>query len=38
MFVDRVKINLKAGKGGSGLVAFRREKYVPLGEIGRAHV
>ena len=31
MFVDRVKINLKAGKGGSGLVAFRREKYVPLG-------
>lgn len=31
MFIDRVKIKLKAGKGGNGLVAFRREKYVPLG-------
>ncbi len=31
MFVDRVKIKLKSGKGGNGLVAFRREKYVPLG-------
>ncbi len=31
MFIDRVKIKLKAGKGGNGIVAFRREKYVPLG-------
>ncbi|MGN1344799.1 MAG: GTPase ObgE, partial [Traorella sp.] len=31
MFVDRVKIHCKAGKGGDGIVAFRREKYVALG-------
>lgn len=31
MFIDRVKMKLKAGNGGNGLVAFRREKYVPLG-------
>ena len=31
MFIDRVKLKIKAGNGGNGLVAFRREKYVPLG-------
>lgn len=31
MFVDRVIINLVAGKGGNGIVAWRREKYIPKG-------
>lgn len=31
MFIDRVKVHVKAGKGGDGIVSFRREKYVPLG-------
>ncbi|GGI40223.1 GTPase ObgE [Mammaliicoccus stepanovicii] len=31
MFIDQVKVSLKAGDGGNGLVAFRREKYVPFG-------
>ena len=31
MFLDEVKIFVRSGDGGNGLVAFRREKYVPKG-------
>lgn len=31
MFVDKAKIYVKAGNGGNGAVAFRREIYVPAG-------
>ncbi|PAF41024.1 GTPase ObgE, partial [Terribacillus saccharophilus] len=31
MFVDQVKVFVKAGDGGNGIVAYRREKYIPLG-------
>lgn len=31
MFIDIAKISVKAGKGGNGSVAFRREKYIPMG-------
>ncbi|MEX1013483.1 MAG: GTPase ObgE [Waddliaceae bacterium] len=31
MFVDQVTIELIAGKGGNGVVAWRREKYLPKG-------
>ena len=30
-FLDYATVNVKAGKGGDGMVAFRREKYVPDG-------
>lgn len=30
-FVDQVEIVVKSGDGGNGLVAFRREKYIPRG-------
>ena len=30
-FIDKVKLRLKAGDGGNGIVAFKREKYNPLG-------
>ncbi len=31
MFIDQVEIHVKSGKGGDGVVHFRREKYVPRG-------
>src|SRR5919106_6044429 len=31
MFVDEVRIFVKAGRGGDGVCSFRREKYVPRG-------
>lgn len=31
MFIDSVTLTLTAGKGGNGVVAWRREKYIPKG-------
>ncbi|NEU31539.1 GTPase ObgE [bacterium LRH843] len=31
MFVDKVKVFVKGGDGGNGMVAYRREKYIPDG-------
>lgn len=31
MFVDQVRVYVKAGDGGNGAVAFRREKYISMG-------
>jgi GTP-binding protein len=31
MLIDRAKISIKAGDGGNGMVAFRREKYIAAG-------
>lgn len=31
MFIDRAKIRIRAGDGGNGVTAFRREKFVPRG-------
>ena len=31
MFTDQVEIHVRSGKGGDGMVHFRREKYVPRG-------
>jgi GTP-binding protein len=30
-FIDEANISVKAGNGGSGIVSFRREKYIPMG-------
>ena len=30
-FIDRARITVRAGSGGSGIVSFRREKFVPMG-------
>lgn len=31
MFIDKAKIHIKGGKGGNGIVAWRREKFEPSG-------
>jgi len=31
MFTDRIKLELSAGKGGNGVISWRREKYIPKG-------
>ena len=31
MFIDKAKIFIKAGKGGNGVISFRREKYIAAG-------
>ncbi len=30
-FIDQARITIRAGRGGDGIVSFRREKYVPAG-------
>ena len=31
MFIDRAKLEVRAGKGGDGMIAFHREKFVDKG-------
>jgi GTP-binding protein len=31
MFIDQVIVRVRAGNGGSGIVSFRREKFIPMG-------
>ncbi|MCF7886068.1 MAG: GTPase ObgE [Candidatus Marinimicrobia bacterium] len=37
MFVDYAKVKVKSGKGGNGVVAFRKEKHVPKGGPAGGH-
>jgi GTP-binding protein len=34
MFIDEARIRIKAGDGGNGCMAFRRERFVPKGASG----
>ncbi len=31
MFIDKTNVRVKAGDGGKGIIAFRRERYVEFG-------
>ena len=36
MFIDEVRVTVESGKGGDGIIAFRREKHVPLAALPEA--